>query len=570
MDLKRLLKNKLAYGIAVFAVSLFFFGCQIASAATMQINSGSATLSPGDTATLYVVLNSEGVAINNAEATIKFPTNLFSVVSINKANSIFSLWVEDPSFSNSSGVINFDGGVPTPGFNGTQGPVIAIVVRAKAVGQANFSFTNAAVRANDGLGTDVLSNKQGKTLNVVEVAQPADVVAPTPTVTTSNLALQISSLTHPNQDQWYRDNNPIFQWTVPDGSDTVKTTVDNNTSGTPHVSYSPAISKKAVKDLADGVWYFKVRAHKGDVWGPISTYIVRVDNTSPEKGNVVFSYNDNSKILNISSDIQDVTSGIDHYEIYINDVLIKTVPAIEFVNGNYSLAFNASGDSTVKLVAIDRAGNSLETLGSFSASSTATLSLQSIPSSVSVDEQLLIRGLSQNPNTDVTVNVKNDNNEPIVLQTKSNSDSSFFVLTPKLKSGDYNIWAETGSGDNKVSSQHIFTKTTSQMLVTIGSFTITMFNFVMVILLVALILIVGAYILGRRNSRYSRSLNIRKALLKGDDSKILIMLKKRLEKHLEIIQHTRHNRVLTKEEKEIKEAIEGDLDEVDKAMSGQK
>lgn len=50
---------------------------------------------------------------------------------------------------------------------------------------------------------------------------------------------------------------------------------------------------------------------------------------------------------------------------------------------------------------------------------------------------------------------------------------------------------------------------------------------------------------------------------------MLLLLKKRLEKHLEILQQTRHNRVLSKEEKDIKEEIEIDLDEVDRAIEKQ-
>ncbi len=57
---------------------------------------------------------------------------------------------------------------------------------------------------------------------------------------------------------------------------------------------------------------------------------------------------------------------------------------------------------------------------------------------------------------------------------------------------------------------------------------------------------------------------------KGSTTKVLLSLKKRLEKHLEVLQRTRHSRTLSKEEKDIKEAIEIDLDEVDKAIEDQK
>ena len=59
-------------------------------------------------------------------------------------------------------------------------------------------------------------------------------------------------------------------------------------------------------------------------------------------------------------------------------------------------------------------------------------------------------------------------------------------------------------------------------------------------------------------------------LIKGHNTKTFLLLKKRLEKHLEILQRIRQDRILSKEEKEIKEAIESDLDEIDRAIEEQK
>ncbi|GAI35186.1 unnamed protein product, partial [marine sediment metagenome] len=39
------------------------------------------------------------------------------VLNISKENSIFTLWPEEPIFSNSAGEISFSGGTPHPGFN---------------------------------------------------------------------------------------------------------------------------------------------------------------------------------------------------------------------------------------------------------------------------------------------------------------------------------------------------------------------------------------------------------------------------------------------------------------------
>ena len=79
-------------------------------------------------------------------------------------------------------------------------------------------------------------------------------------------------------------------------------------------------------------------------------------------------------------------------------------------------------------------------------------------------------------------------------------------------------------------------------------------------------LVLGAFGLGRHSSKFRGKHKTRTALSKGDSTKVLLAFKKRLEKHLELLQRTRRNRTLSKEEKDIKEAIEIDLDEVDKAI----
>jgi len=426
------------------------------------------------------------VAINNADAKIVFPADLLEVVSISKGDSIFSLWVEEPTYSNISGIITFNGGIPAPGFTGSYGTAISVVVKAKKVGQASIIFSDAAVRANDGLGTNVLNTKTGKTISIVAKEEPVIKEIPKPEAVPSLVALQITSPTHPSQELWYKDSSPIYRWKVPTGVSAIQTGIDNNTSGSPRVTYSPAINEKTVKDLEDGIWYFKVRARKDGEWGPVSTYIARIDNTAPKKNDVTFIYDDVKKVLNISADIIDETSGLDYYEIYINGSLLKKVLPKEFADGSYSLAVNIPGDNTIKLVAVDRAGNSIESVGDFKTAA---------------------------------------------------------AVEPKEP-----------------------TPTKEQLLVTIGSFTVPAIYFILSLLLIIIILMLGAFEFGRHYNKLRNKRKVRAALGDGDHTKILLLFKKRLEKHLEILRQTRHNRVLSKEEKEIKEAIESDLDEVDQAI----
>lgn len=485
MVFKEITNNKIVYCATIVAFGIFLFGYNTANAATLRIDSSPATLSPGSIATLSVVLNSEGVAINNAEAKIVFPADLLEIVSVSKGGSIFSLWVEEPTYSNISGIIAFNGGIPAPGFTGSYGTAISVVVKAKKVGQAGIIFSDAAVRANDGLGTNVLNTKTGKTISIIAKEEPikeTPKLESVPVVT----ALQITSPTHPSQESWYKDNSPIYRWKMPEGVTAIQAGIDNNTAGSPRVTYSPVISEKTVKDLDDGIWYFKARARKNGEWGPVSTYIARIDNTAPKNNNVVFTYDDTKKILNIDADIIDETSGLDYYEIHLNGSILKKVQPKEFAGGSYSLAVNTPGDNTIKLVAVDRAGNSVEALGFFKATAAV------------------------------------EPKEPVT--------------------------------------------TKEQSLVTIGSFVVPAIYFVLSLLLTITILMLGAFEFGRRYNKIRNKRKVRAALGDGDHTKILILLKKRLEKHLEILQHTRHGRVLSKEEKDIKEAIESDLDEVDQAI----
>ena len=181
MYIKKIKKNSLKYFLPIiFAACFLFFSYSSANAATLSINSNTASVASGSTIRFSVIINSGGVAINNAGASISFPTDMLEVVSISKG-SVFTLWAEEPVASN--GVITFNGGVPTPGYSGSGGTVISINARAKAVGQASLSFSSASILANDGLGTNVLTGTSGRTITIT--AKPPAVVeetpAPTPT-----------------------------------------------------------------------------------------------------------------------------------------------------------------------------------------------------------------------------------------------------------------------------------------------------------------------------------------------------------------------------------------------------
>ena len=146
-----------------------FFGTLIAAAMPLFVH-GEANffLSPtsgdfrmGSTFSVLVSVNSGGAAINAASSQINFDNNKLSVVSVGYSQSIFTLWPGQPSFDNLAGTINFSGGLPSPGFTGSDGALLRITFRPKSTGSASVVFVNGSVLANDGAGTDIAGTPRG-------------------------------------------------------------------------------------------------------------------------------------------------------------------------------------------------------------------------------------------------------------------------------------------------------------------------------------------------------------------------------------------------------------------------
>ena len=169
------------FKFTAFLFFFLFFGGNIASAATLNFSPSSGNFTVGNIFTVNILINTQSVSVNNAEVVINFPKDLLEVVSTSKSGSIFSLWVEEPNFSNSSGTLSFNGGVPTPGYTGSTGRALSVVFRVKKIGSASVVFSSASVRANDGLGTDVLTSKNQANFDLSKAIEKVPTPTPTPT-----------------------------------------------------------------------------------------------------------------------------------------------------------------------------------------------------------------------------------------------------------------------------------------------------------------------------------------------------------------------------------------------------
>jgi hypothetical protein len=369
---------------SLFALlSVLFFLCltTIAEAATLQLNPSTGSYSAGQTFTAAVRVLPAGKNVNAVETTLKFDPSLITVVSIGKEGSAFSLWTVEPTFSNSAGTITFGGGSPTP-FSATSN-LVNITFRAVKEGSAAVSFANASVLAADGLGTDVYQTSGPATFTVAAASTPAPApVTPKPIETAEAeepddteealifgdppRAPEIGSPAFLDPEVWYSNTEGLFTWTLPYDVNVLAVEISSSSENVPSENddavIDPPVSEfRITKDIIeDGIQYLSIQFKNQVGWGATLNRKLQIDTTPPEIFALkVQTGTTPSSFPVLTFEANDVTSGIDFYELTIADKEPFRVTPDEAKLG-YLLRELEDGTYTVKVVAFDRAGNKRE------------------------------------------------------------------------------------------------------------------------------------------------------------------------------------------------------------------
>lgn len=169
-------KNNTKLILAIFFLAVLFLASP-ARAASLYFSPASGNFELGSNIAVGVLVSSPDQPMNASQADIEFSVDRLQITSVSTKNSIYSLLVENPVFSNQSGSLNFSGIILNPGFTGNAGRLITINFMAKALGQAKLRITGGEVLANDGAGTNILNRLGTATLNIVsptkEKTEPA-------------------------------------------------------------------------------------------------------------------------------------------------------------------------------------------------------------------------------------------------------------------------------------------------------------------------------------------------------------------------------------------------------------
>lgn len=326
-------------GIISLGLAGFIFSASAASAASLYFYPQHLSLVPGQEALVDIRLETDGQVVNAVELEGALSGVAATLRAIDSSGSAIEVFVERPSVKG-KGVFRLVGGVPG-GLSGEH--VLArLVVRAEMPGVATLSFAQAKTKVllADGTGDSVPLQLLSTTIAVRQKTKDD---------------ISVSSLTHPDQNQWYKNNKAQIHFDFD-----------------PKASYSYVVTRNPLEDpddiadrpegsavwqgdiklekLPEGVTYFAVKKVGS---AAVSRYRLMIDSLEPIWSEVSRSAGtvetEQRPFLNFLA--QDVGSGIDYYEMRIDGQEPFTVVSPQPLPDEYKI---------LSIRAYDRAGNYIE------------------------------------------------------------------------------------------------------------------------------------------------------------------------------------------------------------------
>ena len=423
--------------------------------ASLYLAPSSGTYTVGNTFSVEVKVNTGGLAINAADGTIVFNTNNLEVKSISKTGSIFTLWVQEPVFSNPLGTINFAGGKPSPGYTGASGTILTITFFVKTAGTGNLAFASGSVLADDGKGTNVLSSLGSASYTLIgKQITPIVPGEEGGTGTKAPSAPVVSSPTHPEEDKWYSNNDPEFTWKLPSGATGVSLLLHQSPTADPGSDSEGLIDSKKYTDVADGIWYFHIKLKNQYGWGDITHRKVLIDTGSPKPFEVIIENggDDTNPSPALYFQTEDSISGVDYYEIRLNDIAVASTTEPGLVDSPYYLPPQAAGKYVLEVRAYDKSGNFSQAKGELEIVSIKTPKITKIPRSIRIGDVLTVEGEAE-PQIAVRIYIKIAEKEPFFEKVDANLAGKFVLNYEKvLAKGDYLVWAQAEDERGALSS----------------------------------------------------------------------------------------------------------------------
>lgn len=430
------------YASILFSVLAFgLFLAKPAFAATFSVIPDGSSASVGADATFTVIINTEGAAVNAGQATLSYPTDVLQVTSLNTSDSIFNFWINAPSYSNDTGTIQFLGGA-TNGFNGQSLRVFQITATVLKEGAATIAFTDGAITASDGSGTNVLTTMHGATVTgvtaPVEEKPPEQITRKAVPAATAPAKPVLSIPLYPDDSKWYNVLSPfIVSWNLPPDVTDVATELDQDPKYVPKTSEG-LFDNKIFRLDGDGVSYLHVRFKNNIGWGETAHVRLAVDTLPPSSYEIHVDPSLSSDVPtpSVTYASSDQLSGLVGYEIQLDGGT-----PVATSEPTYAFPPIPPGTHLVSVSAIDQAGNSTNASVEIVTVPIPSPTLSPLPSDIYVGEGKLNVGGTAQQGVELLVTLESDSGELVGSTVAAPDENGTWGarFDQPLKKGGYRV-----------------------------------------------------------------------------------------------------------------------------------
>ena len=185
---------------------------------------------------------------------------------------------------------------------------------------------------------------------------------PAPAATAPTISA-VASPTDPDPTKWYAARTVQVQWQASAGATQYSWSLDHSAVGVPETTPKGSLPSASFSGVADGVWYFHVRAGNDSGWSTAATIRIQVDATGPRTMALGPSSVRRRAVSTIRFSVADAMSSTAHttIRVYRGTRLVKTLAAGSRATGRtQSMRWRcllARGHYTLRVYATDLAGN---------------------------------------------------------------------------------------------------------------------------------------------------------------------------------------------------------------------
>lgn len=528
-----------------------------AKSAFLYLDPSKESFDVGEEFSVFVKVGTD-FPINTVKTVLYFPQDKLSILEISKEGSIFSLWAEEPKFSNEFGELSFVGGIPHPGFIGDDGQLISVKFKAKDRGNIKLNWGESAILANDGKGTNIFTHaKEGK--------YSLEVLAPI-----------ILSSTHPDQEKWYKDKNPEFRWSLTPDIAAISYVLNKKADFKPDKISQGRMNSKVYQGLDDGVWYFHLRTKDnsdppdGEAgWSSTRHFRISIDTIPPNPFEIVV--NNEGDPTNprpiLYFDVDDEISGIEYYaiEFETKDKVILANPGIN----QYQLPVQTPGTHSIIVQAVDRAGNIRTNVAGIAIHPIEKPKIVIWPRTyVAGEEKFYIEGTAL-PKNEIMLFLEKDDDLERLWDIRANDKGEWIFSTMELlETGIYYLFAK--AKDERGATSEFSPKQEVEVTfsgIALGSLLITFKNLTSFLAILLSLLIVLAIYFVNKNLSTKKTLNRETKEAEESLHRGFNELRRDIEREIEGLEIVKSKKELGEKEKEIIKNLREDLKEIEKYIN---